>query len=92
MLRMARIVSPPRPLKGLQKQRGFALQTVALLNEELLLFIEEPERGIFLLRLHVVGLFFFKISLSLWLYLRCISFLSVPPGCVGYAAHLPDVK
>lgn len=57
---MAGIVSRPRPLKGLQKQRGFALQTVALLNEELLLFIEEPERGIFLHRLHVVGLFFFE--------------------------------
>lgn len=49
MLRMAGIVSQPRPLKGLQKQRGFALQTVALLNKELLLFIEEPEQGIFLL-------------------------------------------
>lgn len=69
MLRMARIVSRPRPLKGLQKQRGFALQTVALLNEELLLFIEEAERGIFLLRLHVVGLFVFlknfTVSLAL---------------------------
>lgn len=63
MLRMAGIVSQPWPLKGLQKQRGFALQTVALLNKELLLFIEEPERGVFLLWLHVPGLFYLFIYL-----------------------------
>lgn len=64
MLRMAGIVSQPRPLKGLQKQRSFALQTVALLNKELLLFIEEPEQGIFLL-----WLFFFYVTVN------CLYFL-----------------
>lgn len=59
MLRMAGIVSQPWPLKGLQKQRGFALQTVALLNKKLLLFIEQPEQGIFLLWVHVAVFFFF---------------------------------
>lgn len=58
MLRMGSIVSQPRPLKGLQKQRGFALQTVALLNKQLLLFTEEPERAIFIHWLHVTAAFF----------------------------------
>lgn len=77
MLRMAGIVRQPRPLKGPQKQRGFASQTVALLNKELLLFIEEPEQGIFLLWLHV-AVFFFNYYFSVnWLYLLCFIFLPV---------------
>lgn len=59
---MAGIVSHPRPLKGLQKQRGFALQTVALLNKELLLFMEEPERVIFIHWQHVVAVFYFSTN------------------------------
>lgn len=55
MLRMAAIVSPARALKGPQKQRGFASQTV-----ELLLFTEGPEQVIFLLQLHVAVLFVVK--------------------------------
>lgn len=55
MLRMAGIVSQPQPLKGLQKQRGYASQTVAFLNKEPLLFTEEPERAIFIHRLHVTA-------------------------------------
>lgn len=54
---MVGIVSQPRPLKGLQKQRGYALQTVALLNKEPLLFTEEPERAIFIHWLHVPAAF-----------------------------------
>lgn len=92
MLRMAGIVSQPRPLNALQKQRGFASLTVALLNKGLLLFIEEPKQGIFLLRLlccWVVGFFYFTLN---WLYLLCFSFLSLQPGFVGPGAHLPDLK
>lgn len=64
MLRMAGIVSQPQPLKGLQKQRGYASQTVALLNEEPLLFTKEPERVIFIHRLHVTAGFFCHCFIS----------------------------
>lgn len=69
MLRMGRIVRPPRPLQGLQEQRGFALQTVALLNEELLLFTEEPQRVIFIHWLHVTAAFFCHPLFVLFLFL-----------------------
>jgi len=57
-VRMAGIVSQLRPLKGRQKQRSYASQTVDLLNKEPLLFTEKPERDIFIPRLHVTAAFF----------------------------------
>lgn len=74
---MAGIVSRPVPLKGLGKQRGYASQTLALLNEEPLLFVEEPRSTIFIHWLCVT------VAVSLF-----FSFLSPFSWCVFAATHV----
>ena len=71
---MAAIVTESRPLKGLEKQRGYASQTLALLNKDPLLFMEEPERGIFIHWLHVTVAFSCLDLVSLFVHMLAFFF------------------